>query len=157
MKTLLLVLTLAAASASTGNCGWADTSWGMTVADVQRLHPDARPPSNPKEQDALMIRNFTVAADPYTVRFFFDARGGLKEVTLIRDSKEEVIYRLQIAQQDLKNLLVQKYGQPTSIDEDKLGCMWSTPGLLIRLEYAPTVSHLAVAYLRPDAEALGNL
>lgn len=163
-KLLALSLLLAATTISARAAGWADTEWGMSVAEVRRLHRDAVPPVEANEKYAtLIIPDFRIETDgalapagsnSYKVRFFFNA-GGLRLVTLTKNCDRSP--RIEVAQQNLRNLLVEKYGAPSSANDAGKIYMWNKTDLVVKLVWILDIPSLSISYEKPDMDAIGKL
>jgi hypothetical protein len=112
---MLLLAGIAAAADDPG--GWTAAKWGMTRDQVRAAIPSAKVLTGPadartveKDVSDLGIDAIAIGAIDWTVLFFFDASGGLRQVRLAPvNTKKDATEQQYLA---TESLLVEKYGRP---------------------------------------------
>jgi len=170
MKTriLLIALFLIPIVSTFAENGWQNAKWGMSVAEVQQLFPTAKtvsPPSQYEQKGAkyqchLRLLGYELIGRDFFVDFLFDSDAKLAGTivgTPIEEGSMEMKYK------NLKELLAQKYGQPTGIESRDGGdtVVWLKEQTEIRLNYlvisAVGYSGIRLIYLKQQTDALDKL
>lgn len=89
--------------------GYKETRWGMSMAEVQRLVPDAQRDA----ELALLLVTGTTAGHPSRTRYVFSG-GALSVVAIIFTNEKTPDDRHLARFNELRTLLTSKYGQPVS-------------------------------------------
>lgn len=131
---------------------WPDTRAGMSVAEVQKLCPEATVPETPGELPAghgtqlLQIDETVIADHKFTVRFFFN-EGRLVHVDLFETGP--------IAMKEFekfRDLLRKKYGQEySSTSSTSIRLDWHVIQTVIRLQWTPVARDIATLSITYDA------
>lgn len=164
MKTKLFFLIAAltaitAVKSALAQDGWNDAHWGMTVAEVKKAYPASRSldETNPRKA-RLQIGGFKIGIWKYDVRFFFDDSDQLSQVSLtLAEASSSGL--AEIASDDLREKLVEKYGAPTATERGSNNhtTMWVKDALVIKLSFVPSGPLVLVSYKKPDPDALKKL
>ena len=123
-----LALTIAAsASADEPIAGWDRARWGMSSSDIKSAYPAATSPHKRDISDhsgrgelhcALELSDIRVGGCDFTVRFLMDSADRLAAVQLFKDFGKNRSDG-HIAYLNVKELLIQKHGTPTTDKEEK--------------------------------------
>jgi hypothetical protein len=99
------------------SAGWQETNWGMSAADIRAKYPDAVPNTDRDNSDGELISTvaipqYDVGGCSYRVNFWFQRGGGLARVALYTPEGDRA--RATACYKSVRDLLTQKYGQPSS-------------------------------------------
>lgn len=119
--TVLLALSLFAVP-SAAFAGWQETTWGMSAPDVRAKFPDAVPNTDRDNVDGDLVSTVTiprydVGGCSYRVNFWFQRGGGLARVALYMPEGDRK--QATGCYKSARELLTQKYGQPSGEKESK--------------------------------------
>ena len=117
----VLVLTIVGvASADELVAGWDRTRWGMSSSDIQKAYPEAKPDKRRTYNlggrmyySDLALPGIRVGGYDFTVRFLMAKSDALTAVQLGKDFDKDMSSG-KIAYDTVKELLIQKYGRPTT-------------------------------------------
>jgi len=155
----------ASATADEPIAGWDRARWGMSISEIQTAYPAAKPHKREtydfggrKYYSDLALSDIHVGGYNLTVQFLMDSSDTLAAVKLEKDFDKNMSGG-KIAYETLKELLIQKYGPPTTEKSEptehsrSLSCIWHSPNAQIRLNYHSTpLIHLCfvnVTYAKP--------
>lgn len=123
LTAMILLSGVALAQGPTDIHGWGKVKWGMTLEQVQKLYPDAKPyqPKNENERDALKaadeaaleIPKIDLAHAKFEVNLV--GKGPKKEIAFV-----EIYSRAGVTEgtfQELEKQFRLEYGEPTSKSE----------------------------------------
>lgn len=97
--------------------GWTKAKWGMTQDEIQKIFPEAIQTTDRVLGRKLTLRGFKIGRLSYAVRFVFGPGSeGLIKVFLLPEGEPAGTYA-GIAQDSLRTMLTDKYGQPTQSSE----------------------------------------
>ena len=105
---------------------WQGTTYGMTVPEVAKLHPTAKPPADPAtlyngSVESLRVEGFEVVNSKFAVKFYF-SKGSLSQVTLESIEKTSFDSKLTLFA-SLTRVLREKYGKEKSLNRSDNGPM----------------------------------
>ena len=153
--------------------GWQKVKWGMTATEVAAAYPQAEKVAKPgsysqkgvKYSSPLRLQNYELVGRKFFADFLFDSKSllagtviGTPSVGGLEKGSLDIEYR------NLKDLLTQKYGKPTSVEPKQDGAeasVWLSGKTEIRLNYIVSKilgeSGIRLLYLKSQEEALDKL
>jgi hypothetical protein len=147
MRTLSLViavaLVVACSKAPVG--GWDRVRFGMRASEIQTAYPAATTHKRETYDDGrycdLTLAGTSIAGYDFTVHFLMDNSDRLDEVALIKEFEKDPS---KTAYDTVKDLLIQKYGKPTT-DKFEMtriltfSAVWHVSTARISLSYFPKI------------------
>lgn len=175
MKTLSILLSLFVLYHCTlhADSGWQNTTWGMALDEVHQAYPKAVKKDPPGEYiqkgsdyiSPLRLSEYDLIGKVFFVDFLFDADHKLAGTALGLPATGDLQKgSLEIEYENLRDLLIQKYGKPVNTERRNDGSettVWNTESTEIRLNYIVSKilgkSGIRLLYLKQQKATLDRL
>jgi len=127
--------------------GWDRVRWGMRASEIQTAYPVATTHKRETYDDGrycdLTLAGTSIAGYDFTVHFLMDNSDRLDEVALIKEFEKDTSFgEGKTAYDTVKDLLIQKYGKPTTEKSElarilTFSAVWHVSTARISLSYFP--------------------